>query len=385
MKLINNKNLINITLVNILLGVSSYIVLPILPLYLHETLNFTIVSTSILLTLPLIVSICLAFCTPYFIRRVGIFYALVVNVITRIFYISALLYIKEYFWLIVISIFYGVLNSYYNTIIKLAYMKFEKDSGNAFRLRYISICIAALIGPFLVILFSEKFAIELSIICCVICLIILLLNKNAFNLFDYNVISTNKGKAKVDPAFLIVLIGGFLFFTFFSQFENVFSITLRESKIYDNPTKTFSYLLILNSVCAIFYQLVIIKFFNKIHTINLIIIGNIAFASSFLIFYYFNQSIFSLIIGVIIYSLGEALTIPCIDTFAKEKSNKDNITLNFGLLELIRLGFVFGPIFASFLIQYFNYRIMFLIFICIILISCLIFYIAEKFIKTKII
>lgn len=367
-----------LVVINLLLCLSTYINLPILALYLNLNQNMSLTQISVLITTPMLITIFFGFLSPYIIRYFKGSYSIIINVITRIIFYISLLYIENYYTLLVICILYGFAGVFYNPVVKYLFSYF--GNKNVFRLRYFTICLGATIGPIITLFINKTTAFIFSIVLCCIVLIMLLIYRQKFNIIieTTNNVSQRVSIKNINKTIIMYILAGFLVFTFFSQFESVFSLTLKEFTV--NADKIYSVLLTLNSLCGIVFQAIFIKFNKSISNIKCIVIGNFIFSISFMIFYMSNGYIISLILGVVVYSIGEMLVIPTMDILIDENSSSEQKALYFGLSEFTRFGFVIGPIFSAFLLEHFGYKIMFFVFVFIILISN-IFYIIPQYLN----
>jgi MFS family permease len=94
---------------------------------------------------------------------------------------------------------------------------------------------------------------------------------------------------------------------------------------------------------------------------------------TFVLFALSNGNQATLVLGVIVYSAGEILTIPAIDIAIDRISTPENKTLYFGLSEFRTIGFTLGPIFASIMLKYAKPFWMFIALACIIFFSTALF------------
>lgn len=96
------------------------------------------------------------------------------------------------------------------------------------------------------------------------------------------------------------------------------------------------------------------SFRDKLQIRTGIVLFQVAFLIFTLVFLYKNLSIYILILGVFVYSLGEVIAIPGLDITIDKIAPDDRKNLYFGFAELRGIGFVLGPVIMGMLLQRFD-------------------------------
>lgn len=248
----------------------------------------------------------------------------------------------------------------------LATNKSNVSSDFVFRLRYMIFCVAIILGPVLSQLLYLQFDMgQLFVITGVAQLVtgvlLLFFYKESHNVaFEVERTIDQKQKLRVDKKIMLSCIVGIISFSVFSIFESVTPLAFNEYT--DRVVLLFSVLVILNSIIALIIQPLIMKAMNKIHLKHVFYAGSILFSISYFIFAYSSGRLVLVILGTLVFTVGEAFLIPSIDVLVDTISNHENKTDYFSLAEFKQLGFFIGPILSGILIDYASANVMYIFF-----------------------
>lgn len=365
--------------VDFLLYLSTFLLTPIISIYMRDILAFNSSEIGLIIGFPSIIACFFGGISYLTYKLFGSYRSILISLSLDI-YVSIVLLLKGNFQLVLFTyIFKGLSTCIFMPIFKNLYINsllYENNKGTLFKVKYILICITAVISPY----FSNKFY---PISKKIIFIIIIILNFIAIFIISYyknsiNSVEVKKKELKLKEffthkkSFLIFILGCILILATFSQFEGTFILTIKE-----NSLDVFSKLLILNSVFGIILQIINIKFFKKITSYYSIIIGCIFFSIAYLSFFLQNNYLY-LVLAVFLFTIGETFVLPNIESYVTEISNNENRILLYGILEFKRLGFFLGPFLSGVLLKNFSIAFMFLFFSGISLLSCLIFIYYQK-------
>jgi len=337
--------------------------------------------------IPATISTLFGFTSQAFDRRLKPSASFSLSLIFSIITLTGFLYCGAFPGLMIFSLIGGLSRIFWIPITKRLFSAATKDDNNfknVFRIRYITICAASVIGPGICSLFisyiSNIAVLYLSIIIYLIIIIFLQIIKENIDKHRCSpakeILISSSLSNNVNIVLISYIIGGGLVYMVFCQFEFSFALFLKF--FFKHPELVFSNLLIANAILGIIFQIIFMNFSIKLHNKTIILIGNILFAAGYLFFGLSSGNLFMLIVGVVIYSIGEILTIPALDIAIDEISTADNKTLYFGLSEFRCFGFTLGPIFASCMLAISGPFLMCVSASCIIFLSSFFFYTKNK-------
>lgn len=358
------KKIMNVSIINLLSCTAEYISLVVLALQLNT--NVSIVQTAIIIGIPQMSSTFLGSFSNIFERRFGAIKCMFVSsLLTGIAYIGMAIS-KKMLSYIIFSVLWGIAIILWKPIIKSMFSSCSgelKKSDNVHRIRYITICVSSIIGPLIGLLIADNFSRALclmltGILNIVIGIYVGLVSSNIFNddakeiQYKNNRLHINNFLVK-DKILLIYILTGSLVYFVFVQFENIYSLFLTS---FPSPERIFTILLVLNSICGLVFQFFLIIKLELLTPQKSVYIGNTLFQVAFLLFGFSflimnHASLWLLGIAVIIYSLGEVLTIPTLDIIIDNIAPNDKKSLYFGMAEIRSIGFTLGPIFAGYLLE----------------------------------
>lgn len=356
-----NKNIIILAVINFIYAWGYYISLPILALHFNLDSGLSITQVGILLGTPPIVSAIIGYLSSPIYKRFGGVNCMVSSLFMLCFVFIGYIYLKSFFLLLIISSIQGISRILWEPIIKNLFVNSSKNGKTqelVFRIKYITICLGAILGPLLglyISKYSKTNNLLFSIIIFSLLIVIIVLVKPRLNNITKELPTKKKIKtniSNINPLLILYILGGTTVFIVFSQFETIFSLSLKS--ISNQPERLFSLLLILNSISGLILQFFVVIISKKISNLQGVIVGNVFFAISFSLFAFSKGNIFLLILATIIFSFGEAFSVPGGDILINEIAPVNQKTLYFGLAEFRILGFSLGPTFAAFILEHYG-------------------------------
>ncbi|MBY8913579.1 MFS transporter [Bacillus sp. YC2] len=148
--------------------------------------------------------------------------------------------------------------------------------------------------------------------------------------------------AKNDRLFTIALAGIILSAFGYSQLSSTFPQYMAESPFIENGAKLFGYMLTLNAVVVLVTQYPIVHVAKRFPPLFSIMLGNVMISASLLIFT-ISHSLSSLVVIVILFTVGEVLLFSMMDLFVDRIAKPDMKGTYFGAMGFSQLGNVIGP------------------------------------------
>lgn len=361
---IKDKNLLGLGILYSLRSCGNYIALPILALFFNQ--RFSLVETSVIISVPTIFSMLFGFLGYFVFKRLGTKFSLQISLMLGIVSYVGYLTLGSFYLLIVASLINGISRSIWEPVTKSLFALSQSGADTAFRVRYIAICISGIIGPLVCTFLSSYSNSTYQFIAAIFMyLIVIVLVFGFIPRTSKNEIGASANIAKserwnmssithiISSKLVSAVIGGMLVYMAFSQFESIFPLFLNE--YFDDAAKIFSTLLILNCVFSavfqVFYMFISRKIAKKPSNKLIILLGNVAFVIAYSLFTVGDSVLYVYIIAICIYSIGEVLVIPATDVAVDEIAPEDKKSLYFGVAEIRSLGFTVGPILAGFILQ----------------------------------
>ncbi|MBY0595117.1 MFS transporter [Bacillus bingmayongensis] len=366
-----NKEILTLAFLNFLYCLAIYVSMPILALYFNVNLKIPISQVGFLIGLPPIITALFGSIGALVSNRLGEIKCLILGLFLLIIPYSLFIFADKYWQLLLLSILSGFGGVCWKPVIRSLFAHHAnkiKSQDIVFRINYIVICLGAILGPLIciwIVDFPKYTNLIMSIALFLFSILLILFTRNSLNVDDFNLEVKKKLKLSslksVDSKLIIYIIAGALIYFVFSQFEAVFSLAFKEFST--TPEKLFAFLLILNSVGGIILQFIVMylekKFLKLNHTVS-ILIGNLIFVVAFCLFAVSNGNIVILVIATLIFAMGEVFAIPGSDIIINSISPSDKKTLYFSIAEFRAIGFSLGPIFASFVLEYYGSTLMFI-------------------------
>ena len=396
--IVKHKKIINVSIINMLNCTAEYISLVVLALYLSA--HISIIETAIIIGIPQMAVTFLGSISSLFERKLGAVRCLSISSLLAGAAFIGLYLSRQMMLYIIFSVLLGIASVLYKPIMKSIFSSCADELNkvdNVHRIRYITICISSIIGPLLGILIADNFSRALCLAVTGVLHIIIGLYvgivfsrifvwNNETGSQEKNILKYFSDFRVKDRMLIIYIITGTLVYFVFVQFENMYSLFLTS---YPSPDKIFSALLVLNSICGLLFQFVFIAKAKHLTAKKSVLIGNTFFQAAFMLFgiSFAISSRMSLLLlagAVIIYSLGEVLTIPALDIVIDEIAPKDKKSLYFGMAEIRSIGFTLGPIFAGYLLEVKNAAFASLSSVVVLMLASFVFISGRKAQKNKV-
>lgn len=390
-----NYKVVRLAAIGTLFALSQYITLPVMALYLNQFFHISIPMVGILLGVPMIISSIFGRFASVVARRLGNVNTLSAALILYAFdYLGYTLFKHpDIIYLISLSIVAGLSRILWQPVFKGIYAQVATESSNAdtiFRINYLTIVTGASVGPVLVILlggFQPVICIYSTSFLYIFISILVLFNRNFFKSFELgtNILNIDEtqsdvqNKRELSITLYLYIFGGFLIYCVFSEFESVFPLALKF--VTYRPASLFSELLILNSICGFVFQSLMIFSKRKPRDSQGLFIGNLAFCIAFLTFAISLRIHIILVVGTIIFTIGEIFALPGSDIAINRLAPNGQKAAFFGLAEFRILGFTVGPALFGYLLYQFGYVEMFLFSIPFIVLASLSYWYGYRILK----
>jgi MFS family permease len=232
------------------------------------------------------------------------------------------------------------------------------ESGSIFRLRYITLCVGAIVGPAiggLLYVAGPVYLFTCPAIVLGLYFVLLLVRGRTIAALETDVRTDEPSvefpvRAALRDRRLMAAIGaGLVIFLVFSQIDSILPLYIKEEQE-KAAVGYFAALLIANAVLAIVLQAPIEWASSRIPERALVAIGCAAFAIAFLLFLALPVSIVFLYLGIVFWTIGEAVLLPMPDIAVHKLAADDRKGVYFGLAELRYLGFFAGPVLGGWLL-----------------------------------
>ncbi|MBO1581020.1 MFS transporter [Bacillus sp. XF8] len=158
-----------------------------------------------------------------------------------------------------------------------------------------------------------------------------------------------------DTVFLVALVGIILSNSGFSQFTTTVSQYFANSYVFQNGVTLFSYMLTLNAIIVVVIQYPVIQICKKYTPLVSIMVGTL-FVSGGLLGFGTGESISSMVLCTIIFTVGEVLMFSMTDVFIDDISVSHLKGTYFGAMGFSGIGAVIGPWFGGLLLDYYGYQ-----------------------------
>ncbi|WP_307851259.1 MFS transporter [Nocardiopsis sp. MG754419] len=232
----------------------------------------------------------------------------------------------------------------------------DTGDGRIFRVRYITLCLGAIVGPALggVLFHASPTAFFLVPAgCFALYLVVMVVRGGELARLERG--PTGSGttpwtEALRDP-FLVAAIGaGAVIFLVFSQMDA--AIPLFMKGIHGERTEyLFASLLVLNAVLALVVQPPVIRLSERLSRGPLATLGCVFFALAFACVWLGTTSVVALYVAIVFWTLGEAILLPLPDIAVHDLATDERKGTYFGLSELRYLGFFVGPVLGGALLE----------------------------------
>lgn len=352
----------------LLTRLTYFMVWPFLAIILTKNFSLSPVHIGIIMSGSAVLSVVLGFYGGYLSDNIGRKWLLFLGCILAIIGYTCIAVAMNLILISLGLLLIGVSFSWIDAPSRALMSDLLKDKSRrelVLQIRYLSINIAAVLGPLIGItlgLNSQKSTFFFTAASYVPFLIFSLLfiesniekNKKTGKEFIF----TKKSSLEVagiilkDRVFILSIICCFMCYLVFSQIETVlpqYLLILNSHTAIDLVT----YILITNAITILISQYYIVIFLEKLPLWLRISIGSMVFFFSQLLFWFnTNDSILSWVLVIIIFSIGEAILLPnfsiLLDRLSPEKYRGSYL----GASMFVVLGQSLGPLIGGFLLQY---------------------------------
>ncbi len=153
-----------------------------------------------------------------------------------------------------------------------------------------------------------------------------------------------------DRVFMYVLIGMIFCVLGYGHFSSTLAQYMEMSPRIENGATWFGYMLSLNAIVVLACQFPVVKYASKLPPIIPLILGSIFVSCSLLIFGFF-QSFIGLMVGVVIFTIGEVLMFTMTDMLIDRIAKPELRGTYFGMIGFNNLGNVMAPLLGGFLLD----------------------------------
>lgn len=351
-----------IVLFSILINIADSLIWPIISVYMHDYLSISLtlsgfvlfIMSSFILLGNYLGGLLFDFWSPY--------KAMILSISISLLSLIILIFKNDWPIFPIVICLYGLGQGSILTLINSYATKIKSiNKRYIFDNIYIGMSIGCLIGT-ICVSFIFKFGISFIFLFSSIFYLILLfiyikylnIKLGTPEIKKENIIPKKSINKKLIYLILImVLISNMIYV----QWESIMPIYMEKFKI---SFKQYSLIWPLNSILIISFQTIIGKINSKFKTINIILYGTLIFSITFFLLILAN-SYNSFIIIMVILTIGEIIGFPLIPLYLNDLSNGINSGKYQGLYNIfISLGRSFGPLLAGFIIDNYNYKLLFI-------------------------
>jgi MFS family permease len=230
--------------------------------------------------------------------------------------------------------------------------------ARAFRLRYMTLCAGAIVGPAIGgVLFHVSPVAFFAVPAFFYGAYGLLITTRRRRLAAFETRPEHGVRAAAsltaalrDRRLLGVVAAGLVIFTVFSQLESMIPLYMK-GFLGNRAQVYYAALFITGAVLALAFQVPIDRVSAKLSRNTLIIAGCVAFALSFACFWASSASVAFLFVAIAVWTLGEGILLPLPDMAVHEMAGDDQKGVYFGLSDIRQAGFFFGPLIGGFLLS----------------------------------
>lgn len=233
---------------------------------------------------------------------------------------------------------------------KLLSLAAAGTGGAVFRIRYVTLCLGAIVGPLIgAAAYSVSRTALFVLPTVVFAAYLVFFSVNARRLRAVDAVRDDSTGmpdwvvALRDRTLLLIVAGGFVVFFVFSQFESILPLFVQQERG-DAAVGWFATMLAANAALGILFQFPAERLSRRLPPGTMAGIGVAGFAVSLPLFGLLTVSPVFLYLGVVTWTVGEAVLIPMPDVLIHEHTPPERSGAYFGLAELRYVGFFLGPV-----------------------------------------
>lgn len=225
------------------------------------------------------------------------------------------------------------------------------EGGGLFRVRYITLCLGAIVGPAIGGLLYLAGPVYLFSVPCALLLAyagLVLWQSKTLKALEVGTQSVDGGMGRIsevarDRGLILAIGAGLVIFFVFSQIDSIVPVFINREEG-TAGVGYFSALLIANAVLAILLQGPIEWASKRMSRGALVLTGCAAFAAGLALFAALPIHPAMLFAGIFFWTVGEAILLPMPDIAIHQLADESRRGAYFGLGELRYLGFFLGPV-----------------------------------------
>ncbi|WP_177244543.1 MFS transporter [Streptomyces sp. yr375] len=227
-----------------------------------------------------------------------------------------------------------------------------RDSdGSVFRLRYLTWCVGAIVGP---AVGAAAYAVADWMIFVppgiVLLVYLVLLRRHAPRLRLIEARSSAEeaepvpwSQAFADRVLLRVVLAGVVLYFVLKQLDSILPLVIKAERG-ESAVVVYSALLAVNAVLGIALQVPVAQLAERLSASAMVLLGSGAFAAAFLLFGALRSGTGFLFAGIVAWTLAEVILLPLPDMIIHNRSPNGGKGAYYGLAEFRYAGFCLGPV-----------------------------------------
>jgi MFS family permease len=232
---------------------------------------------------------------------------------------------------------------------KLMSLAAAGTQGGVFRIRYVTLCLGAIVGPPIgagLYAVSKSLMFVLPALVFAVVLMLMAVHAGPLRQLDRPMTrepSSSWREALSDRALMLTVGAGVVIFFVFSQFESILPLFMK-AELGSSAIGHFSVLLVINAALGIAVQFPAERMSGRVSDSAVALGGCVAFAAALLLFAAVPAGLGFLYAAVVLWTVGEALLLPMPDMLIHKLTPDHSKGSYFGLAELRYVGFFLGPV-----------------------------------------
>lgn len=348
-----------------LLGaVAFFAVMPFGALYLDEFTSLTTVAIGAVIGGVSLIGALGGFAGGMAVDRFGAVRCMMLGLAMDVLIFALFTVVRGEAGIIALFLLLGVSRMLFEPASKKLMSMSSDDDGRIFRLRYMTLCAGAIVGPLVGgLLYNISIPLFFATPAVLYLWFLIVIFRNTDRLQppvpaggdqrapSYPIASTIR-----DRRLLAAIAAGLIIFVVFSQLESMIPLVMR-GFFGDSTEIIFAWLLVANAAFALVLQPIIDRAADKISYNGLVLIGACGFALSFGCFALMSSGVGWLYLGIVFWTIGEGTLLPMPDMAVHQLASDEKKGAYFGLSELRYIGFFLGPILGGALLGNENHNL----------------------------